>query len=181
MKPIQEFLSDLAALDVKLWADGTNLRCNAPQGVITSEIRAQLSDRKAEIIKFLQDSHFEIIPRSPRNNHPLPLSWAQERLWFLNQLEGASATYNIPAAVSITGNLDINALEQALSEIVHRHEILRTSIQTVNGRPIQIIHPEITINIKLVGLQQLLNPECETFLEQQIQLEASIPFNLENA
>ncbi|MFK0730724.1 MAG: condensation domain-containing protein, partial [Gloeotrichia echinulata HAB0833] len=181
MKLIQEFLSELAALDVKLWADGTNLRCNAPQGVITSEIRAQLSDRKAEIIKFLQNSHFEIIPRSPRNNQPLPLSWAQERLWFLNQLEGASATYNIPATVSITGNLDINALEQALSEIVHRHEILRTSIQTVNGRPIQIVHPEVTINIKLVDLQQLLNPQRETFLEQQIQLEAIAPFNLENA
>ncbi|MBO1049496.1 MAG: AMP-binding protein [Dolichospermum sp. DEX182a] len=181
MKPIQEFLSELAALDVKLWADGINLRCNAPQGIITSEIRAQLSDRKAEIIKFLQDSHFEIIPRSPRNNQPLPLSWAQERLWFLNQLEGASATYNIPAAVSITGNLDINALEQALSEIVHRHEILRTSIQTVNGRPIQIIAPEVTINIQLVDLQQLLNPQHETFLEQQIQLEAIAPFDLETA
>ncbi|MFM7369222.1 MAG: condensation domain-containing protein, partial [Sphaerospermopsis kisseleviana] len=72
----------------------------------------------------------------------------------------------------------------ALSEIVHRHEILRTSIQTVNGRPIQIIHPEITINIKLVDLQQLLNPQNpqrETFLEQQIQLEAITPFDLENA
>jgi hypothetical protein len=58
MKPIQEFLSELAALDVKLWADGINLRCNAPQGIITSEIRAQLSDRKAEIIKFLEEYAF---------------------------------------------------------------------------------------------------------------------------
>ncbi|MBD2281548.1 non-ribosomal peptide synthetase, partial [Aphanizomenon flos-aquae] len=111
----------------------------------------------------------------------LPLSWAQERLWFLNQLEGASATYNIPAAVKIAGDLDINALQQALSEIVQRHEILRTSIQTVNGVPIQVIHPQVTTSINVVDLQQLLAPERETLLEQQIQLEASIPFNLENA
>ncbi|OBQ35366.1 MAG: non-ribosomal peptide synthetase, partial [Anabaena sp. MDT14b] len=111
----------------------------------------------------------------------LPLSWAQERLWFLNQLEGASATYNMPAAVKIAGDLDINALQQALSEIVHRHEILRTSIQTVNGLPIQVIHPQVTTSINVVDLQQLLAPERETLLEQQIQLEASIPFNLENA
>jgi amino acid adenylation domain-containing protein len=111
----------------------------------------------------------------------LPLSWAQERLWFLNQLEGDSATYNMPAAVKIAGDLDINALQQALSEIVHRHEILRTSIQTVNGTPIQVIHPQVTTSINVVDLQQLLAPERETLLEQQIQLEASIPFNLENA
>jgi amino acid adenylation domain-containing protein len=111
----------------------------------------------------------------------LLLSWAQERLWFLNQLEGASATYNIPAAVKIAGDLDINALQQALSEIVQRHEILRTSIQTVNGLPIQVIHPQVTTSINVVDLQQLLAPERETLLEQQIQLEASIPFNLENA
>ncbi|MCM0593872.1 MAG: amino acid adenylation domain-containing protein [Gloeotrichia echinulata DEX184] len=111
----------------------------------------------------------------------LPLSWAQERLWFLNQLEGDSATYNMPAAVKIAGDLDINALQQALSEIVQRHEILRTSIQTVNGTPIQVIHPQVTTSINVVDLQQLLAPERETLLEQQIQLEASIPFNLENA
>ncbi|MBO1049497.1 MAG: non-ribosomal peptide synthase/polyketide synthase [Dolichospermum sp. DEX182a] len=115
------------------------------------------------------------------NREQLPLSWAQERLWFLNQLEGDSATYNIPEAVKIAGDLDINALQQALSEIVHRHEILRTSIQTVNGLPIQVIHPQVTTSINVVDLQQLLAPERETLLEQQIQLEASIPFNLENA
>ena len=54
----------------------------------------------------------------PRKEKPLPLSWAQERLWFLRQLEGSSATYNIPGALRVSGNLDINALQQALSEIV---------------------------------------------------------------
>jgi amino acid adenylation domain-containing protein len=111
----------------------------------------------------------------------LPLSWAQERLWFLNQLEGISTAYNIPAAVSITGDLDINALQQALSAIVQRHEILRTSIQTVNGTPKQVIQPQVTMNINVVNLQLLLDSERQTQVEQQTQLEAHTPFSLENA
>ncbi|NJM71691.1 MAG: amino acid adenylation domain-containing protein, partial [Scytonema sp. RU_4_4] len=181
MKPIQEFLSKLAALDVKLWVDGTSLRCNAPQGTLTPEIRTQLSDRKAEIIKFLQDSQLPLIPRSSRYDEPLPLSWAQERLWFLNQLEGSTATYNMPAAVCITGNLDVKALQQALSEIVRRHSILRTSIETVNGTPRQVIHPEAIMNINVVDLQQLLSTERQTLQKQLILEEANTPFSLEIA
>ena len=181
MKPIQEFLSELAALDVKLSVEEASLRCNAPQGILTSEVRAQLSDHKAEIIKFLQDSHLQLIPRNPRNDGQFPLSWTQEGLWFLNQLEGSSATYNMPRALRINGNLDINALEQALSEIVRRHEVLRTSFQTVNGIPIQVIHPEATLNIKVLDLQHLETTERETVLQQQVQQEAITPFNLEIA
>ena len=181
MKPIQEFLSELAALDVKLRMEENRLRCNAPQGVFTPEIRTQMSDRKAEIIKFIQDSQLQVIPRSPRSDEPLPLSWAQERLWFLNQLEGSSATYNMPGAIRVSGNLELNALQQALSEIVRRHEILRTSFQNVNGTPIQVIDPEATLNIKMVDLQQLEATERETVLQQQVQKEAITPFDLESA
>ncbi|MBR8841233.1 MAG: non-ribosomal peptide synthetase, partial [Stigonema ocellatum SAG 48.90 = DSM 106950] len=108
----------------------------------------------------------------------LPLSWAQQRLWFLNQLDSSTATYNIPAAVRIAGNLDINALQQALSEIVRRHSILRTSFPTVNGIPVQVIHPSVTMNINVVDLQQLSVTERETVLHQQIELEAITPFDL---
>jgi len=107
----------------------------------------------------------------------LPLSWAQERLWFLNQLEGPSATYNIPIAIRITGSLDIDALQQALAEIVRRHEVLRTSFHTVNGVPVQVIHPATTIKIKVVDLQQ----QGETPLQQLAQQEATTPFDLEIA
>jgi len=128
------------------------------------------------------NSQLTLPPIQPRtDSEQLPLSWAQERLWFLNQLEGSSATYNIPAAVRITGNLDIKALQQALSEIVSRHEILRTSFSTVNGKPVQIIDPEVTMNIKVVDLRQLEVTERETVLKQQAQLEATTPFELEVA
>ncbi|MBP5973106.1 amino acid adenylation domain-containing protein [Brasilonema sp. CT11] len=120
-----------------------------------------------------------IQPRT--HSEELPLSFAQERLWFLNQLEGTSATYNIPGAIRISGNLDINALQRASSEIVRRHEILRTSFTIVNGTPIQVIHPQATINIKVVDLQQLEVTERETVLQQQVHKEAITPFDLEKA
>ncbi len=121
-------------------------------------------------------------PIQPRTEtKQLPLSWAQERLWFLNQLEGKSATYNIPAAVRISGKLDINALQQALSSIVKRHEVLRTSFQIENGKPIQVIDPEATVNIIEVDLQQLETTKRENLVIEQVQLEATTPFYLENA
>jgi len=128
------------------------------------------------------NSQLTLPPIQPRtDSEQLPLSWAQERLWFLNQLEGSSATYNIPRAVRITGNLDINAFEQAFSEMVRRHEVLRTSFPNVNGTPIQVIHSEATMNINVVDLQQLEVTECETALKQKAQLEATTPFELEVA
>ena len=73
---------------------------------------------------------------SINRSESLPLSFAQQRLWFLNQLEGPSATYNIPVALQIEGPLNQNALEQSLHTLVQRHESLRTMFPTVNGTPV---------------------------------------------
>ncbi len=122
-----------------------------------------------------------IVPAIKKSNN-ISLSWAQERLWFLNQLEGKSVTtYNMPAAIRISSNLDINILQKALSEIVQRHESLRTSFHTENDKPIQIINPEAKININLLDLRQLEITERETLVTEQAKLEATTPFDLENA
>ncbi len=129
-----------------------------------------------------QGSQVSLPPIQPRKEgEELLLSWAQERLWFLNQLEGASATYNIPGAFRLTGDLDIKALQQALAEIVRRHEVLRTSFTTVNGQPVQVIDSIATINIKVVDLPQLPDAEGEQHLQQLVQQEAHTPFDLEIA
>ncbi|KAB8314800.1 amino acid adenylation domain-containing protein [Tolypothrix campylonemoides VB511288] len=128
------------------------------------------------------DRRLSLPPIEPlTHNSQIPLSWAQERLWFLNQLEGPSSTYNMPGAIRVSGQLDINAFQQALSEIVRRHEVLRTRFQSLNGTPIQVIHPEATININLVDLQQYSAGERETLLYQKAQTEAITPFELEIA
>ncbi|MEO0683523.1 MAG: condensation domain-containing protein, partial [Cyanobacteria bacterium J06649_11] len=160
MKTIEEFLLDISRLDIKLWAESGRLRCNAPKGTLTSEIRANLSERKSEIIDFLErievnlNSSLESISPVSRNQD-LPLSFAQQRLWFLYQLEGENSTYNLPLTLEITGNLNITALEQAIREILQRHEILRTHIVIVNEQPIQVINPKINFNLPLTNLQSL--------------------------
>ncbi|MHC0067443.1 SDR family NAD(P)-dependent oxidoreductase [Nostoc sp. UIC 10890] len=148
--------------------------------VFSSPTVAQLEQTLTQLRS--TNSALSLPPIQPRTqNQQLPLSFAQERLWFLNQLEGSSATYNMPGAIRVTGKLDINALQQALSEIVRRHEVLRTSFRTVNGTPIQVIHPEATMNISVADLQQLEATERESVLHQQAQLAAITPFDLETA
>ncbi|WP_448321909.1 amino acid adenylation domain-containing protein, partial [Streptomyces sp. CO7] len=79
----------------------------------------------------------------------VPLSPAQNRLWFLHELEGASATYNVPVAFRLTGELDADALEQALNDVVARHESLRTVFQEVDGRPAQIVLGTDAVDVPL--------------------------------
>lgn len=85
----------------------------------------------------------------------LPLSFAQQRLWFLNQLESDNPFYNEPTAVRITGSLNANVLEQSLNEIVRRHEALRTTFVVVDGQPVQFIVPILTLTLPVVNLQEL--------------------------
>ncbi len=151
------------------------------RAVFSSPTVAQLDQTLTQLRTTKSGLTFPPIQPREADREKFPLSWAQEGLWFLNQLEGASATYNMPGAIQLSGNLDINALQQALSAIVRRHEVLRTSFQTVNGTPIQVIHPEATLNIKVMDLQQHSATERETVLHQQVQTEAITPFDLEIA
>ncbi|MEA5574016.1 amino acid adenylation domain-containing protein [Calothrix sp. UHCC 0171] len=181
MKSIQEFLLDIAKQDIKLWIEGDKLRCNAPQGVLTPEIHSQLTQRKVEIISFLQDYQQQVIPKVPRNNQYVPLSSAQERLWFLNQLEGKNTTYNMPCAIRITGNLNITTLEKAFSEIIRRHEILRTNFKFIDDKPVQIIRSEFTLEIPVIDLHKLSVLEREIQVSQLVKNAAETIFDLENS
>src|SRR6185503_8215443 len=75
------------------------------------------------------------------------LSYAQARMWFLDQLEPGSAYYNVPAAVKLTGELDEEVLERSINEVVSRHEALRTTFVEEAGEPRQVIHPQIKVEL----------------------------------
>src|SRR5438094_4969417 len=81
-----------------------------------------------------------------------PLSFAQQRLWFLDQFYPRSCAYNVPRVFHLTGHLDQSALQQALNSIVDRHEILRTSFRLVKEEPVQVVAETRTVPIQTVNL-----------------------------
>ncbi|MGB7926380.1 MAG: condensation domain-containing protein, partial [Pyrinomonadaceae bacterium] len=108
----------------------------------------------------------------------LPLSFAQQRLWFLDQLEPNGASYNIPAAVRLTGQLNVDALEQSISEIIRRHEVLRTSFTVVDGQPRQVISPAGPFTLSVTELTHLAEAEREAEAQRLATTEAKRPFDL---
>ncbi|MFN6563916.1 MAG: amino acid adenylation domain-containing protein [Nostoc sp. ChiSLP01] len=111
-------------------------------------------------------------------NAELPLSFAQQRLWFLHQLQPNSGFYNIPVVVRLQGRLQVTALEQSLQEIIHRHEALRTNFITIDGQPVQIIHPETSRTLSIVDWQHLPANEQEIATEEFAAAQAQQPFDL---
>ncbi|MDQ1592562.1 MAG: hypothetical protein QOG71_3189, partial [Pyrinomonadaceae bacterium] len=89
-----------------------------------------------------------------QGGHP-PLSFAQQRLWFIDQLEPGNPAYNSPRVVRLEGELDHTALVAALTEIVRRHEVLRTSFPTVDGAPVQLVHAAQALNVPVVDVEHL--------------------------
>ncbi|MFO0762663.1 MAG: non-ribosomal peptide synthase/polyketide synthase, partial [Byssovorax sp.] len=108
-----------------------------------------------------------------------PLSFAQERLWFLDQLEPGDISYNVPSATRISGALDPSVLARALGEVVRRHAVLRTTFNGVNGRPVQVIHPATEIDLPVVDLSALPDAERVNEVKRELTAEAEKPFDLQ--
>ena len=105
-------------------------------------------------------THTSIEPILPqKRNGQAPLSLAQQRLWFLAQMDGQSSAYNIPLALQLTGVVNLTALEQAIAQIVSRHEALRTNFELVEDTAVQIIHRVRHIPLPVIDLQSISEPE----------------------
>ena len=117
-----------------------------------------------------------ILPAS--RDADLPLSFAQQRLWFLDKLEPNNSVYNIRTAIRLEGKLDVEALERSFSEVVRRHEALRTTFAEVDGRPVQIISPAEPISFHVQDLSPLQEDDREEQAARVANLEAQQPFDL---
>jgi non-ribosomal peptide synthetase component F len=107
-----------------------------------------------------------------------PLSFAQQRLWFLDQLEPDNSFYSIPLAVRLRGTLDMDALEGSIREITRRHEVLRAAFNALGGQPVQVIRPANAERLPLVNLRHLPEQEREQEARSIADAEARRPFNL---
>ncbi len=110
---------------------------------------------------------------------PLPLSYAQQRLWFLDQLEPGSPAYNVPSALRLSGALDAAALERSFNRLVARHEALRTTFHAVGGDPVQVIAPGMHLDVPLIDLSGLAAPEQEAKVRDMARANAQTPFDLQ--
>jgi amino acid adenylation domain-containing protein/non-ribosomal peptide synthase protein (TIGR01720 family) len=147
------------------------------------DLKDNFSAEKLELLALLleeegiEDTPREIIPPRQTNDN-LPLSYAQQRLWFLQQLEPDSPFYNIPSALRLQGNLNVSILESCFNRIIQRHEILRTKFISIDGKATQIITPELNLTLPVIDLSHLPAQEKQIEAKRLINLEAQTPFDL---
>ncbi|HEV7514699.1 MAG TPA: condensation domain-containing protein, partial [Thermoanaerobaculia bacterium] len=120
-----------------------------------------------------------IVPMSPASREAaLPLSFAQERLWFIDQFEPGRAAYNVPLALRAQGVLDVGLLGAALAEVVRRHEALRTTFAVAGGQAVQVIAPERSVPLPVVDLSALPEAVRDPLAERLLAAGAWRPFDL---
>jgi len=183
MKSAAELLHYFYRLDVKVWADGDVLRYDAPGGKMTPVLLDELRERKVELLHYLHhanadpDAIMAPIPPVPRDA-PLPLSFAQQRLWILDRLDPGNPAYNLPAAVRLKGALDSRVLEQSINEVIRRHEALRTSFGDFEGQPIQVIAPALILSLPIIHIQEMPLMQREAEAQRLAREESQRTFKL---
>ncbi|BAZ30185.1 peptide synthetase [Cylindrospermum sp. NIES-4074] len=138
---------------------------------------AQLAQLILEQLTVSTTPYLAIAPVS--RNQDLPLSFAQQRLWFLDQLEPESPFYNLAATVTLAGQLNLEVLISSLNEIVKKHEILRTKFINREGQAVQIVLDEIELNLPVIDLSRFSAEQREKELEYLCLREARTPFDLQ--
>jgi amino acid adenylation domain-containing protein len=181
-RPLSDLLTDLRQAGVQVWLDGDRLRYKAPKGALTPNLMGELRDRKAELIDFLQrittkSEQATTIARVERQQ-PLPLSFTQQRLWILDQLEPESTAYNMPKAFRLAGDLHLFALERSLNEIIARHEILHTTFKSLDNQVVQVVAPPEKIVLTPQDLRDIPESEKLSQVSRLLTIEESYLFSL---
>jgi amino acid adenylation domain-containing protein len=142
----------------------------------------ELSGKKRELLALLLEKEgvklSQSITRRTDRRSPAPLSFAQQRLWFLQQLDPSSNAYNIPQGLRLSGALKVEVLRRSLSEVVRRHEALRTTFTVIESEPAQVIGEPGQLELALTDLREWSPSEREAEVQRLAVEEAGAPFDL---
>ena len=179
---LTDLIQELTTADIRLWLEHGQLKYSAPAGAMSAQRRAWISAHKEALVEFLAQANRTAIVAAPAEA-PLRLSCAQERLWFTQQLEGASGLYNEGRALCIHGPLNKTALQAALQLIARRHEVLRSCFPAVDGRPQLVVAEHVTIRLGESDLSQLpvSAEERQRQALEWLSAESQRPFDLNQA
>ncbi len=180
MDSAERLLSELRALDIRLFLEGDRLRCNAPKAILTKELERRIANQKPDLIRTLRHStaQSDAIPRHSIPNGSMPLSFAQERFWFLQSLDPESTAYNITAAQRVFTAVDATMFEAAVRAVVRRHEILRTNFPELEGSPAQVLREELFPELAIYNFDHLGSIERAKAIEEEVQKLGKRKFDL---
>ncbi len=181
MSQIKNLIIELKRASIDIYLDGTKLKTRSKPGALNAELAQKIRHHREELIELLREiesvtSHKRAIGKRPENGRPIA-SYAQKRLWFIEQLYGPGI-YNIPMILPLHFAVSEGKFRQALNLLVERHEILRTNYEEYQGELVQIVNPESNIVVNYSDISTLSDDEQEAVLSKHSAFEASKVFDL---
>ena len=175
-------LAELRSRGVTLAVEGERVRVSAPRGTLTPELHAALAERKAQILELLRDAEQAFAPMPvlrpiPRDGR-LPVSFSQQRLWFLQQMAPENTAYTIASAVRFPLETTPELVARALTEVVRRQESLRTSFAVVDGEPSTVIAAPTPVTLPVADLRTLDRAQQDAEARRLWSQEAGHAFDL---
>lgn len=183
---VLDVIKQLSTQGVELTLDGDKLKARSQKGNLTPPIVALIKQHKADLLAHLKAaSHAATTAQRlpleavPRDGSTIPLSYAQQRLWFVDRLSGGSAHYNIPSALRLSGAFDVVSAEQALQRIVARHEPLRTVFRESGEGAEQVIREQVEFTLRRTDLRERPAAEQTAAVQAAVDADALTAFDLE--
>ncbi|NQZ20720.1 MAG: amino acid adenylation domain-containing protein [Colwellia sp.] len=185
MKETRLFLAILNHKGVRLYLDQGKLKSQSPKDGINKDERAYIKENKQLIIQYLETlsrNNAKSLGKSivRQNSNKGLLSFSQQRLWFIDSLQGGSAEYNMPVAFEVAGQLNLALVTDIFNTILERHEVLRTLYVEDNGETLQHIRSmsDVAFDIKVEDLSHLVDETLERQVRHLVEIDITSPFNL---
>ncbi|BBN81232.1 hypothetical protein PA25_12170 [Pseudoalteromonas sp. A25] len=188
MDIVKKVLAELYRKGIILSVVNGNLKIQAPENTLTPEIIAEIKKNKGDLIAELSEKAAEsqnlsssekILPLNRRGQNRFPLSFAQQRLWFIDQLDGGSTQYNMPIHLFVEPTFDVDIAECAFERIIGRHEVLRTVFEEGESGPVQVIREHVPFSIERYDFSALTVAQQAQALEQLVEQDLNQVFNLQ--